>query len=361
MPRPRADVPTYSLTERGGWWYVQWWENGAARRVSCRTKNQGEARRFLAEFRVGQATPQAPKAPTIGQVLDGYAQNRDIKGRGETLKYDVAALKRHLGDLPVDLLDARQSRAYCVERRNEPPRIASAKHRKTPRPLSDGTLIRELGTLRAALAWAVQERWIITAPFVERPSAPPPRDRWLTPEEFERLLESAVARHVRLYIALAVYTGARMGAILELTWDRVDLDARLIDLGPGRGRKRRATVPIVDRLLAELKGAAEIATSAFVVEHGSDKIATVKTGIGAAAKRAKLQGVTPNVFRHTAATWMVQRNVPFPMIARWLGNSAAMIEKVYGHHSPEWLRRAGDALSRPLNEKTRFASPRKTQ
>ena len=44
---------------------------------------------------------------------------------------------------------------------------------------------------------------------------------------------------------------------------------------------------------------------------------------------------------------MVQRNVPFPMIAAWLGNFVQMIEKVYGHHSPGWLKQAAEALSGP--------------
>ncbi len=36
--------------------------------------------------------------------------------------------------------------------------------------------------------------------------------------------------------------------------------------------------------------------------------------------------------------------VPFEMVAKYLGNSVDMVERVYGHHSPDWLRRAA-ALS----------------
>jgi len=354
MARPRTENPTYSLTERNGHWYVQWWDNaaGRARRVACRTKSQTVARRYLATFKASAATPLPPEAPTVGAILDGYAADRAKTRHSPTLQYDIAALKRHLEHMPADLLNATQSEIYCSARRAEPPRIASAKHRVTPKPLSDGTLIRELGTLRTALAWAVRERWIAAAPDVRRPSAPPARERWLTHDEYDALLQASKAPHVRLFIALAVYTGARMGALLELTWDRVDLVGCRIDLGKGRGRKRRATVPIMPELQAELQRASEGATTPYVIEHGGRPVATVKTGIRAAARRAELQGVTPHVFRHTAATWMVQRNVPFPMIAQWLGNTVAMIEKVYGHHSPEWLRQAAEALSRPLADRT---------
>ena len=49
---------------------------------------------------------------------------------------------------------------------------------------------------------------------------------------------------------------------------------------------------------------------------------------------------------------MVQRGVPFEMVAKFLGNSKEMVERVYGHHSPEWLRLAANALSRQVAEKT---------
>jgi integrase len=353
VSRPKIDQPTYSLSRRGSRYYVQWWQDGAARRVSCRTEIASEAKRFLAEFRAARETPQAPDQPTIRHVLDGYEADRVSKVHSaETLIGCCTVLRRHLGDLPTDMLGDRQVTAYLKARRKEGAQGASATHRKTPRPLSDGTLIRELGTLRAALAWAVNKRWIGFAPHVERPEAPPSRDRWLTRDEADRLLSGAEAPHVRLFIALALYTAARTGALLELCWDQVHLDSGLIVLGRGRGRKRRATVPITEALWAELAPAAEAATGGRVIEHGGKGIQSIKTGFRAAARRAGLPGVTPHVMRHTAATWMVQHGVPLPMVAAYLGNSVEMVERVYGHHSPEWLRQAADALG---GSKTRSA------
>lgn len=361
MPRPRADKPTFSLAIRDGHYYVQWWEDGRARRVSCRTKINAEARRFLAEFRAARETPLPPDAPTVGHILRGYREARAEKVHSATIGYDCKALERHLADLPVDLLGDEQVHGYVRHRRREGSGGAAAVHRKKPRPLSDGTLIRELGTLRAALAWAVKKKWIAQAPYVERPEAPPPRNRWLTREEADRLLAGARAPHIRLFIALALYTAARAGALLELTWDQVDLEHGLISLGRGRGKKRRATIPITAELRAELAKAAEGAGAPTVIEHGGEAVASIKTGFRAAAVRAKLPGVTPHVLRHTAATWMVQGGVPLEMVARYLGNTKEMVERVYGHHSPEFLRRAAEALSRPVAEKTKIAAGRETQ
>jgi integrase len=359
MPRPKAERPKFSLTRRGSRYYVQWWEAGTARRVSCRTEVLAEARRFLAEFQAARDTPQAPAAPTLGQILDGYQADRGPKAHSPTLGQCCDTLRAHLGDLPVDLLADEQVRGYVAARRKEGSRGAAARYRAKLRPLSDGTLVRELGVLRAALAWAVKKRWITSAPHVQRPSAPPPRDRWLTPAEAERLIAGTRRPHVRLFVLLALQTAARTGAILELTWEQVDLAAGRIAFGRSRGRKRRATVPITGPLAEALAEAVRGATSEYVIEHGGSRVESIKTGFRAACRRARLAGVTPHVMRHTAATWMVQRGVPLAMVAAYLGNSVQMVERVYGHHSPEWLAEAAAALSRPLAERTAVTNPPK--
>lgn len=353
MPRPKAERPTYSLTRRGRRYYVQWWESGAARRVSCRTEVLAEARRFLAEFKVGREVEIPPDAPSVAYVLAGYLKERSAKVHSDTLKYCCAHLSRHLGDLPVDMLGKPSVRGYCDARRREGPLGPTVKHRIRKRTLSDGTLIRELGTLRAALEWAVGEKIIKVAPFIERPEAPSARDRWLTRHEANRLINAAHAAHIRLFIALALHTSARSGAVLGLTWDRVDFQANIIDMGASRGKKRRTRhLPITDDLRPLLAEAANASTCPYVVEHGGKPVRSIKTGFRAAVRRAHLTGVTPHVLRHTAVTWMVQANVPLPMVAAYASMSLQMVQKVYGHHSPDWLRQAAAALSRQVAEKT---------
>ena len=86
----------------------------------------------------------------------------------------------------------------------------------------------------------MREKWIAAAPYVEMPPKPPPRERWLTREEVQRLIHSAKSLHIRLFIVLAYYTTARTGAILDLTWDRVDLERRLIYYAkPGRRETKK--------------------------------------------------------------------------------------------------------------------------
>ncbi|MGH7061608.1 MAG: site-specific integrase, partial [Stellaceae bacterium] len=156
---------------------------------------------------------------------------------------------------------------------------------------------------------------------------------------------------VRLFIVLAFHTAARMGAILDLTWDRVDLARRRIAYSrPGRAasKKRRADVPINAPALAELQAARAVAVSDHVIEFRGKPVASIKTGFARACARAGIEDCSPHVLRHSSATHMVMARVPLAEVARMLGDTEAMIERVYGKHNPGYLRRAADALAGDL-------------
>ena len=55
--------------------------------------------------------------------------------------------------------------------------------------------------------------------------------------------------------------------------------------------------------------------------------------------------VTPHTLRHTAATWLMQRGVPMWQAAGYLGMSVQMIERTYGHHHPDYMRGAAQAIT----------------
>jgi integrase len=75
------------------------------------------------------------------------------------------------------------------------------------------------------LNWAAKKGLIERAPFIELPPKPAPRERHLTRAEATALLAEAQP-HILLAIRVMLSTAARVGAVLDLTWDRVDLDRR---------------------------------------------------------------------------------------------------------------------------------------
>jgi integrase len=85
--------------------------------------------------------------------------------------------------------------------------------------------------------------------------------------------------------------------------------------------------------------------SDYVVEHGRERVASIRNGFAAAARRAKLKA-TPHMMRHSAAVWMAEANTPFSQIAQFLGHTDSRItERVYGRFSPSFLANAAEALT----------------
>jgi integrase len=156
-----------------------------------------------------------------------------------------------------------------------------------------------------------------------------------------------MAHHIKLAILLMLSTAGRVGAILDLTWDRVDFERNQVNLrvdatGP---RKGRAIVPMNAGLRAALAAAKEAALSPYVVEWAGDRVQGIKTGFNAAVRAAGLVGVSPHVLRHTAAVHMAQAGRPMSKISQYLGHtSTAVTERVYARFAPEHLREEADIL-----------------
>lgn len=212
------------------------------------------------------------------------------------------------------------------------------------RGAGDGTIRRELTTLRSALRLAEREAMIPKAPAVVLPPAPEPADRWLTRPEAARLLWSMRGTfHLRFLCRIVLRMGARPGHVLTLRWADVDLvngTARF----RGSGNKRGAVVPIPARLRPAFRLAQAGARSAYVIEWNGQRVESIKTSFRRARARAGLGAeVVPKTLRHTAATWWAQNGVALDEIARILGHSdPAITHKVYAKWQPDQLRRIID-------------------
>jgi integrase len=219
---------------------------------------------------------------------------------------------------------------------------------------SAGTARRELGVLRAAINFAHRSGRITRPVAVELPERPAPRDRWLTVGEAAQLLKASRTPQGRLYmplfILLGLYTGRRKEALLSLRWPQVKLDTNTINFEiPGRSRtnKRRGLIPIPPKLLPHLRRARRRGSDMGHVLHINGKrIKDIKKGFAAACERAGLSGVTPHTLRHTAATWLMQRGTDPWEAAGFLSMSMETLQRVYGHHHPDYLRQAANNIGR---------------
>lgn len=321
---------------RGGWALV-FWQDGKRRRHSLGTASKSEAER-LAPALFAQLT--APGGATVRELWEGYTRAKHGKAVLETMRHTYKALDARFGPMEGHLITTADCRAHTDARRKA--------------GIKDGTIHTELGHLRMVLLWATEEKLIPEAPKIERPPKPLPKDKHLTKREVGKLIAAARKPHVKLAIALLLATAARVSAITELTWDRVDFKRRQIHLrdpdDPVK-RKGRAVVPINNSLMPSLKEAHVGRQTDFVVEWAGKPVGDLKRGIATAATGAGFPWVTPHVFRHTAAVWMAEAGRSMDEIAQYLGhNDVATTRKVYARFSPDHLREAASSLEWDTNE-----------
>lgn len=242
---------------------------------------------------------------------------------------------------------------------------------------------RDLEDLRAAIGHHAAENLHRAIVNVWLPPKGNPRDRWLTRSEVARLLwtcwrhrevqirhrgpdkgqrlptDKRPLRHLARFILIGIYTGTRAGSIASASPVRaegrsfVDLDHGIfyrLAMGRRETNKRQPPAPIPPRLLVHLRRWQRLGLArSHFVEFNGKPVKSVKTGFNKAVALAKLNGegskVVPHTLRHTAATWLMQRGVAAWEAAGYLGMSTEMIERVYGHHSPEHLRKAAEAIT----------------
>lgn len=325
-------MPEHRLVKYREKWAVTFTdESGQRVRRSLGTDDLEEAKRRLPAF---LRQMEMPADLTVKHLWDAYRKDKDGKRIAGNMAYSGKPILAEFGQLrPTDITVAA-CRAYARARRG--------KGRKP------GTVWTELNHLRIVMNWAVKMRHIPEQVYVELPQKPPPRDRRLTREEAYRLQQAAEPEHVKVAITLMLGTAARKGAVLDLTWDRVDFERGLItyaDVKDDELRKGRATVRMNAMVRRELMKAKKGALSAYVVEWAGKKIGSIKRGFAASVDRAGLEGVTPHVLRHTAATLMAEAGRPMTEIAAVLGHSDSSItERVYAKFSPAYLKESTDAL-----------------
>lgn len=354
MPRPNRGAYLKWIEERGGY-YIQWYEQGRPRKRATGTRDVRQAEQALAEFIQSRhdqrlSGPSEPGQLLVTDALAFYVQHHaDTVADPVRIKQAVKALVPFWAGVMVDGVTRLTCQRYQKQRAK-----------------AVATVRRELTTLRAAINYGVSEG-ILTRPVpVWLPDKPDGKERWLTRSEAARLLNesrtgrSDVRLYLPLFIVLAIYTGKRKQAILDLRWPQVNLDKKLIDFRARsddgemakRTNKRRGHQPIPDRLMTFLRLAHQRRTSdlGYVIHDKGRRILDIGDGrngsFGTVIKRAGLTGVTPHTLRHTCGTWLAQKGVPLGKIGFWLDHSDARTTELYAHHSPDFQGEVLSAMNR---------------
>lgn len=328
-------MPDISIGRLRGGFCVQWKDpvTGKRRRyqLAAHDAKEAEAEAIMVYRREAISLDTVPHI--VKDIWEDYVADLGSKPTATTMNYTGKAILPFFGALAPDMITRQHCRDYAEMRYD--------------RGISQGSVHTELGHLTSALKWGEKTRMINQAPYIWRPAKPEEDHRILTRGEAAALIDGAYAPHLRLAIILMLGTAARVGALLDLTWDRVSFDTNSINLrlADNKTRKGRAKVPMNGMVRAALYTARQAALTDYVIEHGGRPVKSIRTGFQAAVKRSGIGHVRIHDIRHTAAVTMLGEGMPIEKVAQMLGHSnTATTFKVYGRYIPSQMQDAADIL-----------------
>lgn len=337
-------MPEITIGRLRGGFCVSWFDASTGKRrryqLAARTREEAEAEgreRYLREtWTAGDLT--------VSAIWQAYVDHLGAKPTAKTMGFTGKAILPAFGALKPSQINDEDSRKYLASRTADGKKI--------------GTVHTELGHLRSALKWAAKRNLIDRAPHIELPPKPDSNVRPMSGEEMQAIVDGCVAPHVRLGVILLIGTGARVGAILDLTWDRIDFERGVIDLRlpDGVTRKGRAVVPMNRMTRAALETAYRARLSDYVVEWAGGRIKSMGKGYRSALSRAGIGKASIHQIRHSVAVRMLAAGTPIEKVSQYLGHSNIQItQKTYARFMPEHLADAAEIL-----DLTRFSEPKAT-
>lgn len=341
MPRPAKGARLHKYDHRPQWYIFDTGQK--PRSTGCTSR--AEAEKALAAYiatKGRQGAANEPQNVTCGEALAIYAEEyAPTVAAPERIAYALDALTPFWADLKLSHVRGETCRRYAKFRDRAP-----------------GTTRRELGVLQAAINYAHREGYVTSAPVVTLPSKPESKERWLTRDEAARLLWAAYrghkSKHLARFILVALYTGTRKDAILRMGFEPntvggwFDLDRGIMFRrgdAERQTKKRRTPAPIPRQLAAHLRRWKASGDVWAVSYHGA-RVGDIKRAFAKAVKSAEVAPCTPHTLKHTAITWALQNGATVWDAAGFFATSPETIEKVYGHHSPDYQASALKAVER---------------
>jgi len=254
-----------------------------------------------------------------------------------TLEAKESILRVHLipefGSLPLGDVSGRAIETY--------------KAKKLSEGLSPKTVNNHLTVLRKLLSVALEWEIIEVIPPVKWLRVPPQKFDFLSFEEAERLVEAADAGW-RAAILVGLRTGLRLGEIMALRWEDLDLVtgrlvvSRTVSRGrigsPKNGRTRE--IPLGFDVLRSLKQHQHL-KGEFVFPGPGGRLLhrnETKHPLWRACRRAGLRRLGWHALRHSFASHLVMRGAPIRGVQELLGHATIEMTMRYAHLSPNVTR-----------------------
>jgi len=326
------------LYQRGRVWYLTFYVRGKRVQESTGTSDRRKAEKFcalrLSEVERGEYAQSAKiTLAQFGQQYLDYARaNKRSWLRDEQI---MTHLNTAMGAAQLGDIGALQIERYKLDRLKQ--------------SVSPATVNREVALLKHLFNMA--EVWqlfcgrnpVRGVKFLEEDNL---QVRSLSEAEEEQLLQCC-SPYLQDMVTFAINTGLRLGEILNLRWEEVDLEHAVIKMLVRKNR-RMLEVPLNDEAVAVMNGWCGLRKCEYVFynpETGG-QWRDLWLGLKKACRKAGLKDVTWHTFRHTFASRLTRNGADLVTVKELLGHSSVSVTMRYAHTNCEAKRRAVGLIAR---------------
>ncbi len=349
-------MPAYRKLPSGKWQATVRMPDG--RRVTQTDPLKAVVREWATqtELEARRGTWRDPRTPvlTVGQWREQWMRGRKVEA--ETARSDVTAWELHLratfAERPLGDLKRSEVAEWVAER--------------TDAGKGPAAIHKALNHLKTLIEAAVVDGHVEAnvARHVKPPTNPTKPPEWLTHKEVEAItavLREAGRESDAVLVELMCWVGLRWGEAVALRGDDVDwlrgrisIDHTLTQHGRDKDYPKNSSSirevpvpPAVLKQMSALLAGRERQARIFLTPRGAElNGANWREMLRELLRAGGLPHAHPHLFRHTAASWLVQAGAPLYDVKDQLGHASIQTTERYAHLGPDKRRAITDAWKR---------------
>lgn len=315
------------LTKRSnGIYHIQFLKlDGKPTTITTGTKSKKDALKFLQKFQIENKRKPEFFLNDIKQKFLIHSESIHSPKTSKDYKFTLKKFLQFTGNIIVSEVTSNQVNEYLQYR------------------IKDSSLYqgrKDYIYLKSFFNWCKRLDFTETNPLdkIKHIKIPERQPLYFTKKEFAKLCKVMSRNNDFDLLDLtifAVYTGLRRGELLNLKWNQIDIESKMLFLNNTdfiTKSKKIRTVPLSKKVIAVIKRRNRIDEFIFTkngLQFKGDYVTKgFKKYIIDAEVNSKLHF---HSLRHTFASWLVQKDVPIQKVSKLLGHSDLSVTQIYAH------------------------------
>ena len=313
-----------SIRKRGHSYQAQVRLSGG-RSASATFKTQSEARMWMREkaAELQSLSARRDHRITLCDVIRRFREDKAHtrhSGKIESLRLN-SILRHPISSIPIVRITSADIAAYRDQRLID---------------VAANTFVREFGLIRSIIQMSIDEwGYDIPNPFANfrLKRKPDQRSRRISQEEFDILMATPCGSSYTKHAArFAIETAMRLGEILSLTWDDIDLAEGFANIKSSKNGYSRS-VPLTPKAMETLCSLDRHTEHVFPVKPDSLKLSWRRL-----VKRSQIKDLRFHDLRHEAISRLLEKGLTLPEAASVSGHRTASMLLRYAHPDPRLVR-----------------------